>query len=85
MTKSVSVLAVALLASAGGGCVNIALTPQAKMQTVLVEPSGRLIELNRIAIVDVDGFIQSADEPRFPWGGTSVADVKERLLSLIHI
>ena len=62
-----------------GGCINLpGLTPT-KLERVVVQKSPRWFETNRIALVDVDGFIGSGVLAWFTGGGTTVADVKEKL------
>ena len=69
----------ALLAFLLAGCINVGPFPQEELQRVVVESSPHWWETNRIALVEVSGFI--ASEPGF-WtllGGTSVADVQQKL------
>ena len=61
------------------GCVNLGPLVGAELEAVLVERSPRWIEPNRIALVDVEGFIGSGMAPRLFWRGAGVADVKEKL------
>ena len=62
-----------------GGCINIpGLTPT-KLERVVVEKSPRWFETNRIALVNVDGFIGSSVLARLTGSRTTVADVKEKL------
>jgi len=73
-TTSVVALALATVA----GCLVITPWFERPLKAVVVEPSPRWIELNRIALIDVDGFISSGE---LGWlsTGTTVAGVKERL------
>lgn len=50
-----------------------------ELEQVVVEKSPRWFERNRIALVDVDGFISLGGGASFMWGGTTVADVREKL------
>lgn len=62
------------------GCVYIAGFAAPKIETVVVESSARPLELNRIAVIDISGFISSEDPgPIFGRYTTTVADVRERL------
>lgn len=71
---TVSLLGAALLATAG--CINVAPLVGGQMQEVVVRESPRWFEPNKVAIVEVEGFIGGGG-----WfmPGTSVADVRERL------
>ena len=68
----------AVLSAALCGCISIGFKEQ-RISTVTVERSGRFFEPNRIAIIDIDGFIGSGSAPWWMIGGTSVAEVKEKL------
>ena len=69
----------AALALAVSGCISVSPIFTGKVETVMVEKSPRWFELNRIALVDVDGFIGSSGGLFSLWGGTTVAVVKEKL------
>ena len=73
----VTVLASLLLL--GSGCVFVGMDFDGKMRRVVVEESDRLIELNRIVLIDIDGFIRTGGSSWSFVPGTSVADVKEKL------
>lgn len=60
------------------GCIYVDAGLGRDIEEVVVAESDRLFEVNRIAVIDVDGFIASG-EPWLFFAGTSVADVKERL------
>jgi protease-4 len=60
------------------GCVIVPPGFGYDLDEVLVEESDRWFEPHKIALVDVGGFI-STEAPSWLTGGTSVADVKERL------
>jgi protease-4 len=77
LRKSIA-LALLLLPLALGGCLQVNLGP-APLRTVQVEPSGRWFESNRIAVIDIDGFIGAGHLPLGIEAGANVADVKERL------
>jgi len=59
------------------GCISVGLSRPTRVEEVLVRPSSRWFELNRVALIDVGGFIGT--DTGFLRGGTSVADVKEKL------
>ncbi len=69
----------ALLALALAGCINVGPFPQEGLERVVVEKSGRWIETNRIALIEVSGFIASESGFWTLLGGTSVADVQQKL------
>ena len=72
----------ALLVAIGAtpGCVNMGRLLAPEVSRVTLQASGRWIELNRVAVIDVQGTIASSSHTSpLAWGGTSVADVKERL------
>ncbi len=58
------------------GCLSLGLLPT-EMERVTVEESERWLETSRVALVDIEGFIGLDDS----WllGGTTVADLKEKL------
>jgi protease-4 len=71
--------AAGLLAFLLAGCINVGPFPSEQLERVVVEKSPRWFETNRVALIEVGGFISS--EPGF-WtflGGTSVADVQQKL------
>jgi protease-4 len=73
-------MVLAVLALALSGCVYIPIFRPAKLSAVTVEKSPRWFESNRIALIDVDGFLStSSGDGLFAPGGTSVADLKEKL------
>jgi len=76
MLLAVVLAGVTLLAS---GCIYVSTGfGGGRLRRVTVKKSKRWFETNRIAIIDVDGFIASGK--MWSWlGGTSVADVKEKL------
>jgi protease-4 len=51
-----------------------------RLETVVVDKSPRWFERNRVAMIDVDGFIGSEHAAWMAFGGTSAADVKEKLM-----
>jgi len=61
------------------GCVNLGPLMAGRVEAVLVEESPRWFEVNRIALIDVDGFISSSPGSWIGWSGTTAADVKEKL------
>jgi protease-4 len=71
--------AAGLLALALGGCINVGAFPSPELERVVVEKSDRWMETNRVALVDVGGFISSETGFWTFLGGTSVADVKQKL------
>jgi protease-4 len=72
--------AAALLALSLAGCsVNVGAFPSDELERVVVEKSGHWLELNRIALIDVSGFIASESGFWTTFGGTSVADVQQKL------
>jgi len=71
--------AVFLMVLVAGCTVEIPLTPSyGELREVTVQPSGRWLEFNELALIDIDGFIGST-AGIWSMGGTSVADVKEKL------
>lgn len=78
MRRKLLVPCALILASLLSGCIQVNLGPP-PLQAVKVEPSGRWFETNRIAIIDIDGFIGAGQLPFGMSVGTNVADVKERL------
>ncbi len=60
------------------GCIQVNLGPP-PLHAVRVQSSGRWFETNRIALIDIDGFIGAGAPPWSIMAGTTVADVKERL------
>ncbi len=71
-------LGLPLLLALTAGCLNVAPLVAGKMRRVTVQESPRLFEPYRIALIDVDGFLASGDGWSL-FGGTTVADVKEKL------
>ena len=71
--------AATLLALSLVGCINVGAFPSEGLERVVVEKSGRWVETNRIALVDVGGFIASESGLWTMLGGTSVADVQQKL------
>jgi protease-4 len=71
--------AAALLALSLAGCISVGAFPSPELERVVVEKSGRWVELNRIALIDVSGFIASESGFWTLFGGTSVADVQQKL------
>ncbi len=61
------------------GCLNIEPLVVGHVSEVIVERSPRWIEFNRIAIIDIDGFISNEKPSWYGGSGTTVADVKEKL------
>ncbi len=70
-----SVLAVLL----GTGCINVERLLAGEMRTVLVRQSPRWFERNRIALVDIEGFIGPPAGIWYPGANTTIADVREKL------
>ncbi len=75
--RLLAALAAAVLASASCGCVNLRSLIAGEMEEVVVRESPRWFERNRIALVDVSGFIGM--DRSWLLGGTTVADIKEKL------
>jgi protease-4 len=69
----------ALMALALAGCINVGPFPAPRLERVVVDKSDRWLETNRIALVDVSGFIASESGVWTFLGGTSVADVQQKL------
>jgi protease-4 len=61
------------------GCISMRSLLVGELDQVVVEESPRWFERNRIALVDVDGFIGLGDGASMLWSGTTVADVREKL------
>ena len=82
MAKRVAVvLVLAAFSLVAIGCISISVGPVSPQQVheVIVRKSPRFRERKRVVLLDLDGFLSSAGEPWFLGGGTSVADVKEKL------
>jgi protease-4 len=73
--RLVAVAVLALLALTG--CVNVSLSPAGRIQTVIVDRSPSFIECNRIALIDVQGFIGAGG--LWAGAGTTVADLRQKL------
>ncbi len=71
------VLGVLVLAT--GGCINLRPLLVGEMRTVTVRESPRRLEPNRVALIDVSGFIGSGGGLLPFAAGTPVADVREKL------
>jgi len=76
-------LALALICLTQSACINIRTFGIGKVEEVVVDPSPRWFERDRIALVEVDGFIGSG-AASWLLGGTGVADLKERLNRAAH-
>lgn len=72
-------MAVGVLALAAGGCINLGPLLVGEMHAVTVRESPRWFEPNRVALVDVNGFIGSEGGLLPPFSGTPLADVREKL------
>jgi len=59
------------------GCINLGPLLSGRIEKVVVKHSPRWFERNRIALIDVEGFL--GDEAGWLMPGTSVADVREKL------
>jgi len=70
---------VVILAMAAGGCINLGPLLVGEMRAVTVRESPRWFEPNRVALVDVNGFIGSEGGLLPPFVGTPLADVREKL------
>jgi protease IV len=77
--RSARAVALGLLALSLAGCISVGAFPSQELQRVVVERSDRWVESNRIALVDVGGFIASESGLWTLLGGTSVADVQQKL------
>ena len=78
--RSVICAALAMLASSSAGCVFISpiqLGPP-QLREVRAQSSGRFFERNKIAVIDIEGFMSNGRR-MFSWLGATVADVKQRL------
>lgn len=74
------VLLAAVLAAATGCTINVPLLSRAdRLETVTIARSDRLIEPNRIALINIDGYIGQYGARGFRSLSTSVADVKQKL------
>jgi protease-4 len=69
----------ALLAFLLAGCITVGAFPSEELERVVVEKSDRWLETNRIALVDISGFIASESGFWTLLGGTTVADVQQKL------
>ena len=78
MRRALLPIVVTLAVVTLSGCIYVDAGLGRNIEEVVVAESDRLFEVNRIAVIDVDGFIASG-EPWLFFAGTSVADVKERL------
>lgn len=72
-------LALGLCVMLTGGCISVGPLLPGEMEAVVVQESPRWWETNRIALVDVDGFIGSGGGLFALLGGTEVADLREKL------
>ncbi len=75
--RVLSIAVLAVLPVVCSGCISISAFGGGRMEEVVVKASPRWWESDRIALIDVDGFIGVADS----WllSGTTVADVREKL------
>ena len=60
------------------GCINLGVLGAGELEVITVEESPRWFEWNRVAVIDVDGFIAPGDGAWF-FSITTVADVKAKL------
>jgi len=72
------ILLVVIVSLVACGCINMRSLLVGDIEQVVVEESPRWFERNRIALVDVDGFIGLGEAPLL-WSGTTTADVREKL------
>lgn len=79
MARRLGLLAAVLCAAGAAGCINLGPFFPTNVETVTVERSGRWFETNRVAVIDIDGFIGGGALSLLTLGGTTVADVKEKL------
>ncbi len=80
MVGFVGVLFLALVAGSAG-CMYVAVSgvgPQ-RLDEYVVEKSPRFLELNKIALIDVEGVLTTGGGGFYGWFGTPVADIKEKL------
>jgi len=61
------------------GCIDLAPLVAGQMNEVVVEESPRFLEINKIALIDVDGVITASPSVWMPRSGAAVADVREKL------
>jgi len=79
MTRRLAGTCVAVLLLFACGCISLGPFAPPEIEEVLVEESPRWLEVNRVALIDIDGFIASSPTPWFMPGATTVADVREKL------
>jgi protease-4 len=77
MARRLLAVVAAAISLSAAGCVDLAPLVAGQMQEVLVKKSPRWFERNRVAIIDVDGFL--GVESGWLLRGTTVADVREKL------
>ena len=77
LKRAICLAALVLMTMSGLGCIDIGPLVRGRMQAVVVKDSGRWFEKNRVALIDVDGFIGARST--FLLQGTTVADVREKL------
>ena len=77
--RVVNILFAIVVSFVACGCVSMRSLLVGELQQVVVEESPRWFERNRIALVDVEGFIGLGGARPFLWGGATVADVREKL------
>jgi len=71
--------ALAAVLAALCGCIDLAPLVAGDMKEVVVEESPRFFEINKIALIDVDGLITASPSVWMPRHGAAVADVREKL------
>lgn len=77
--RSCAMLSAVLPVLLACGCIQVGPMLPARLKAVVVEESPRWLEPNRIAIIDFSGFLSTGERGLLSWGGTSLADVKEKL------
>lgn len=76
LKRTLCAMLLGLMCLLSAGCLNLGLIPT-EIERVTVEESGRWLEPYRVALIDIDGYLGIDDS----WllGGTTVADLKEKL------
>ena len=78
-TTILALLSTLVLAALLPGCINLSAFPPPQIREEIVTHSPRRLERNRVALIEVEGFLGWGGGGTKLLGGTGVADVRERL------
>jgi protease IV len=78
LKRTMGLAALIILIMTTSGCIIVATGRNARIHEILAEKSEAWFVSNKVAIIEIEGFISSAQASWFSIG-TSVADVKEKL------